>query len=156
MNELKQISEEEIKEKLNQLINLRWKEKLKWLVNLRWIAILGLFIVITGVRHILNIELPLVSLYLGNFVLVFCNILFFFYYQRLASYDEKDEHFFRKANRFASLQISLDLILLTYLIHFPVVRKIRLFFTLFFIWLLPVFFYQTERLISLLLCLFYF
>jgi len=118
MNELKQISEEEIKEKLNQLINLRWKEKLKWLVNLRWIAILGLFIVITGVRHILNIELPLVSLYLGNFVLVFCNILFFFYYQRLASYDEKDEHFFRKANRFASLQISLDLILLTYLIHF--------------------------------------
>jgi len=122
MDKLKQISEQEIQERLNHFINLRWKEKLKWLVNLRWIAILGLFIVITGVRYVLKIELPLFHLYLGNLVLFFYNILFFFYSQRFesgnaggsASYGQ----FFKKANHFANLQISLDLILLTYLIHF--------------------------------------
>lgn len=118
MNELKQISEEEIKERLNQFINLRWKEKLNWFITLRWLAAIGVFIVITVVRYILKIELPLFALYFGNFALVFCNILFFFYYQRLESYKEKDEQFFRKANYFANIQISSDLIILTYLIHF--------------------------------------
>lgn len=119
MNEPKQIiSEEELRERLRQFIDLRWKEKLRWLINLRWIAAVAVFIVITGVRYILNIELPLFPLYLGNFVLFFCNILFFFYHQQLELCEEKDEQFFRKANRFANIQISLDLVILTYLIHF--------------------------------------
>jgi len=119
MNNLKQtISENEIKERLVEFVNLRWKEKLKWLINLRWIAVVGLFIVITFTKNILKIDLFLLPLYTGNLVLVFCNILFFFYNKRLVSYEEKDKQFFRKANQFAVLQILVDLIILTYLIHF--------------------------------------
>ncbi len=119
MNELKKlISEEEVREKLRQFINLRWKENLKWLVNLRWISVIAVFVVITATKYVLKIDLPLLPLYFGNLALLLSNILFFFYLQQLKSFDETDKNFFNKANRFANVQISIDLILLTYLIHF--------------------------------------
>ena len=114
---LKKISENEIQERLNHFINLRWNEKLKWFITLRWIAVIGLFIAITATKYIFKIELPLFYLYLGNLGLLFYNILFFFYFQRHKS-QKNNNDWFKKTNCFANLQISLDLILLTYLIHF--------------------------------------
>jgi len=49
--------EKEAKERLKQVINLRWKEKLKWLITLRWFAVIGVFITITTVNYILGINL---------------------------------------------------------------------------------------------------
>lgn len=119
MNESKQvIIEQEIKERLNQFIDLRWKEKLRWFISLRWIAVVGLFFVITGTRYILKIELPVFQLYLGNFVLFFYNILFFLYNRKLEIHKDTVSQYFKKANYFAKLQILLDLVTLAYLIHF--------------------------------------
>ncbi|MFQ5866915.1 MAG: sensor histidine kinase [bacterium] len=106
MNELKQIASER-----------ELRQRIKWLIDLRWFAAIGVFIVITVTTYILRVKLPLFPLYLGNVALVFYNILFFFYKQRLESQKDRNE-WFKKANRFANLQISLDLIMLTYLIHF--------------------------------------
>lgn len=99
-------------------------QRIKWLINLRWLAIIVVFIVIGSTRFLLQIKLPLFPLYLGNISLFFSNILFFYYSQRLKHLNsriksqEEEEGWFRKANRFANLQISLDLIILAYLIHF--------------------------------------
>ncbi|MFN3966423.1 MAG: sensor histidine kinase, partial [Endomicrobiia bacterium] len=112
------ISQQEIKERLKQFIDLRWKENLSWLISLRWVAVIGVFIVITVTKKILKIDLPFISLYIGNLVLFFLNVLFFFYNKKIRLYKEVDEQSFKKANRFANIQISLDLIMLAYLIHF--------------------------------------
>ncbi|MDO8733755.1 MAG: HAMP domain-containing sensor histidine kinase [Elusimicrobiota bacterium] len=118
MNELKQISEDkEIKERLNRFISQRWIEKLNWFITVRWIAVMGLFVVITAAKYLLDIKLPVSYLYSGNVLLLFYNILFFFYFQRLKS-QKNDDEWSKRANRFANLQISSDLILLAYLIHF--------------------------------------
>jgi len=108
--------EQQVREEIKKSINLRWKEKLKWFINLRWIACVGVFIVITAAKYILKIDLVLLPLYLGNILLIFCNTLFFLYNKQIDK--RNDEQFFRKANRFANIQISLDLIILTYLIYF--------------------------------------
>jgi signal transduction histidine kinase len=108
--------EQQVREEIKKFINLRWKEKLRWFINLRWIACVGVFIVITCAKYILKIDLVLLPLYLGNISLIFCNTLFFLYNKQIDK--RNDEQFFRKANRFANIQISLDLIILTYLIYF--------------------------------------
>jgi signal transduction histidine kinase len=108
--------EQQVREEIKKFINLRWKEKLRWFINLRWIACVGVFIVITGAKYILKIDLVLLPLYLGNILLIFCNTLFFLYNKQIDK--RNNEQFFRKANRFANIQISLDLIILTYLIYF--------------------------------------
>jgi len=108
--------EQQVREEIKKFINLRWKEKLRWFINLRWIACVGVFIVITCAKYILKIDLVLLPLYLGNILLIFCNTLFFLYNKQIDK--RNDEQFFIKANRFANIQISLDLIILTYLIYF--------------------------------------
>lgn len=110
--------EKEVKERLNQVINLRLKEKLKWLITLRWFAVIGVFITITTVNYILGINLHLLYLYFGNIGLLLSNILFFLYNGHINLYKGADEQFFKKANYFANLQISLDLIILAYLLYF--------------------------------------
>jgi signal transduction histidine kinase len=92
-------------------------QRIKWLINLRWIAVIGVFIAITSTKYVLRIELPLSQLYFGNMTLFLYNILFLFYNRRLESYEDNDK-WFKKATLFANLQISLDLIMLTFLIHF--------------------------------------
>lgn len=92
-------------------------QRIKWFINLRWLAALGVFIVITAVKFILKIELFLFPLYAGMIILIFYNVLFLFYNQRLES--QKDTKTWRaKANYFANLQISSDLVMLACLIHF--------------------------------------
>ena len=98
-------------DELKQLLPVRDLEKrILWLINLRWLAAIGLFLVLTGARYVLKMNLPFLMLYAGNLILILYNSLFFFY---------RDSKWgFKRAYFFANLQISLDLILLTYLIHF--------------------------------------
>ncbi len=95
----------------------KFGERIKWLIKLRWIAALSLFIVITGAHYLLNIELKVVPLYIGNCILVFYNIIFSFYKKRL-DYQENYPGWLKKANFLANIQSSLDLTLLTFLIHY--------------------------------------
>ncbi|MCK5569582.1 MAG: HAMP domain-containing histidine kinase [Spirochaetes bacterium] len=91
--------------------------RIKWFIKLRWLAALGLFIVITGVNYILKIDIQTFQLYLGNAVLIIYNILFSYYCRYLDSISDSPK-WLNKANFLANIQSSLDLTLLTILIHF--------------------------------------
>lgn len=93
------------------------RDRLIWIIKLRWVAIAGVFLVITVTRQIFGLKLPFTALYFGNAVLMIYNGFLHFYYHRLIS-QKSDPHRFRKMNRFAVLQISVDLVLLAYFIHF--------------------------------------
>ncbi len=93
------------------------KERLRWLITLRWIAAIAVFFAITITFYVLKIQIPLAPLYIGNSLLFIYNTLFFFYYKKLRSITE-DRLFIKIATRFANIQIAIDLVMLTYLIHF--------------------------------------
>ena len=87
-------------------------DRIKWFIYLRWIAIIGLFLVITISYYILKVDLHIIPLYLGNAFLLFYNSLFYLNYKR------RIYKWLNKSNTFANIQISIDLIMLTYLIYF--------------------------------------
>ncbi len=87
-------------------------ERIKWFIYLRWIAIIGLFLVITISYFFLKVDLHIIPLYLGNAFLLFYNSLFYLNYKR------RIYKWLNKSNTFANIQISIDLIMLTYLIYF--------------------------------------
>ncbi len=93
------------------------RKRLIWLINLRWVAVVAVFTAITGTKYIFRIELPLFPLYLGNLILSSYNIMFFFYNKQFISYRDISK-WLEKAKHFANLQISLDLIMLVYFVHF--------------------------------------
>lgn len=105
------MNQEILMDEPKQLLPVRDLEiRIVWLINLRWLAVIGLFLVLTGARYVLKMNLPFLMLYAGNLILILYNSLFFFY---------RDSKWgFKRAYFFANLQISLDLILLIYLIHF--------------------------------------
>lgn len=91
--------------------------RIKWLIKLRWLAALGLFVVITGTKLLLKIDIHIFQLYLGNAVLVIYNIIFFYYYRYLDK-NRNSPKWLNKANFLANIQSSLDLTLLTFLIYY--------------------------------------
>ncbi|MHB9154636.1 MAG: sensor histidine kinase [Endomicrobiales bacterium] len=93
------------------------RRRILWFITLRWIAVGMLFLVITIARFLLGMELPLGALYLGNAALALFNVVFSRYNRRLNREDD-EKRWFVKANWFANVQMSLDLIMLTYLLHF--------------------------------------
>lgn len=90
------------------------REKINWFINLRFVAVVGVFAVVSGAKYILNIELPVFYLYLGNTILLLYNILFFLYNRKVINKEVK----FENLNIFANLQISIDIIMLVYFIYF--------------------------------------
>ena len=93
------------------------KGKIRWFITLRWLAAVGLALIITGARFILDIPLPLLPLYMGNVFLVVYNGICHLINRRLqAQIDTAD--WIDKAHRLANVQILLDLSLLTYMIYF--------------------------------------
>lgn len=87
-------------------------ERLYWLVRLRWLAVAGAFLTVLFVRHGLKFGLPVFPLFAAIGVLFICNIIFSF---SLALLKNKSAALI---NRAANAQISLDLLILTVLIHF--------------------------------------
>ncbi len=92
-----------------------WR-KIGWLIALRWIAAGCLAAIITASRYLLAVHLPYGRLYLGNLVLLAANVGYFLYHRRLAGMGDRREAR-RKFNLFINLQIFLDLLLLTLLLH---------------------------------------
>jgi signal transduction histidine kinase len=92
-------------------------ERLQWLIRLRWIAVMAVFVLISGTRFVFRIPVPLLPLYFGNAILLFYNILFDLYSQRSGAVNMKSDRA-KQANRFANVQIFADLVMLTYFVHF--------------------------------------
>jgi signal transduction histidine kinase len=91
--------------------------RIRWLLLLRWFAAAGLLIAITGTRFVLHVDVPLVPLYAANLALVLMNACYTLFQGAL----RKRAAAMRAAVPaafLANLQISLDLALLTWLIHF--------------------------------------
>jgi signal transduction histidine kinase len=92
-------------------------QRLRWFVILRWLAAFGLAVVITTTGLLLRLPLPLLPLYLGNLLLAVYNGLCHLCSARLRA-RMGGPGWLRRAERLASVQIYLDLGLLTYLIYF--------------------------------------
>jgi signal transduction histidine kinase len=83
-------------------------QRMLWLIRLRWIAAGCLFLVLTAARFLFGLGIPVTELYLGNAVLLAANLAYLLLFRRLYS----------RINLFIGIQISLDLALLSYLLHF--------------------------------------
>jgi signal transduction histidine kinase len=87
-----------------------------WLVRLRWIAIAGLVIAVFVATEILIVKLPVSKLYFFAGILAFYNFLLF---DLLRYFTWGDKEPSRKTiSRIITLQISLDLLILTTILHF--------------------------------------
>ncbi len=107
------------------------EKRITWLITLRWIAIVGLFIAISGSYFILKVPLSIFPLYLGNFVLTIYNLICALYFKRLTVKVQEKENRLGIAYFFTNFQISFDLVLLAYLLYFA--GGFRNPFTLFFL-----------------------
>ncbi|MBN2105730.1 HAMP domain-containing histidine kinase [bacterium] len=92
-------------------------ERLRWLIFIRWFAAAGVFFVVLGTRYLLKIELDLLSLFIGNAILLAYNSGLNFINKKLIRRRGQPD-WFPMATRIAKLQISTDLFLLAYFIHF--------------------------------------
>ena len=90
--------------------------RIKWLIKLRWAAFIGVFATVTIAHFVLNLQLALVPLYAGNALLGIYNLAFLFYSRLFNA--KKGDGAFAGANRFANVQISADLIMLSVLVYF--------------------------------------
>jgi len=95
----------------------RLSGKIDWLINLRWLASLCLFLILTFVNFVLKVSLPLVPLYLGNVFLIVYNCICLFENRRLNRMIDATSRL-KYINILANVQITLDLSILTYLLHF--------------------------------------
>lgn len=91
--------------------------RINWYINLRWIAVCGVFLTVLFVSKFLKIPLHTTPLYTATFIIVGYNLLFLLYTKKLLK-SKKPGEVLKKANYFANVQISVDLISLTALIHF--------------------------------------
>lgn len=94
-----------------------FRGRLRWLVRLRWIAIVGVAAAILFSSVVLRVSLPLVPLAVGTALLLLLNIAYAIV-QRRTMRSPEDEHSYRRGRRFAHVQISADLALLAYFIHY--------------------------------------
>lgn len=92
-------------------------DRLQWLANLRWFASVGLVLIVSGSYYLLNITLPVIPLFIGAAIPVIYNTILVFYLRYLQKHI-LDPDIKRKVYWTANLQITFDLGLLTYLLHF--------------------------------------
>src|SRR3989338_8818627 len=91
-------------------------ERIYWLIKLRWIGITGVVFTVLFAKHILNAPLNNISLSSIAAFLAIYNLVFILYLRRLEK--NKPAQLILIANRIANIQIALDLLSLTMLIHF--------------------------------------
>lgn len=106
---------------MSELIEVRQQkeliDRLQWLANLRWFASAGLVLIVSGSYYLLNITLPVIPLFIGAAIPIIYNAILVFYLRHLQKHI-LDPDIKRKVYWTANLQITFDLGLLTYLIHF--------------------------------------
>ena len=91
-------------------------ERLYWLIKLRWIASTGVVLTVLFAEQVLKVPLNNISLSSIAAFLTIYNLIFTLYLKRLEK--NKPAQLILIANRIANVQISLDLLSLTILIHF--------------------------------------
>lgn len=92
-------------------------ERIDWLISLRWLAVVGTLLTIVGVNFCfpgLLLQGPLVAI---TTAIALYNLLFYLYARRLRAYQSTVLRL-RQSTVFAYVQIALDLIALTTLLHF--------------------------------------
>jgi len=100
-----------------------------WFVTLRWVAVVAVAAAITGTQWIFRIRLDVTPLFVLAGILLFYNLVFWAYARRLEA-RSVERVSLREVNRFANVQISVDLVVLTFLLHFSggVENPLSLFF----------------------------
>lgn len=93
------------------------EERLRWLILLRWYAAAGVAIVIFSSIFVFKLDIPIMPLLGGNTLLLVYNLACRLYIHRIEK-GRGQPDWFKKATRLGNLQISVDLFLLAYLIHF--------------------------------------
>ncbi len=88
------------------------RERITWLVRLRWAAVAGVLVTAWGARHIFGVSLAEAPLYAVTAFLAAYNLAFLAIGRRLSRQTGAT------VTRFANIQIALDLIALTLLLHF--------------------------------------
>lgn len=91
--------------------------RIRWFISLRWLVAFGLILATIFTHHIMKINYPIIPLYLLTLVIFFYNFIFLFYVRRIER-KTASENIIKRTNRFANIQISTDLIVLTLIIHF--------------------------------------
>lgn len=93
------------------------KDRVDWFIFLRWLAIFGAICTILFATQILKIELPVFKLFFIIFIMIIYNIVFSLY--SLLFFKKRIDTIGVKASiRFATIQIIVDLFILTLIIHF--------------------------------------
>ena len=100
-----------------------------WFVTLRWLAAASVLAAVTGTQWVFQIKLEVAPLFIIAGILFFYNSVFFWYARRLES-RSVEQVSLREVNRFANLQICVDLVVLTFLLHYSggVENPLSLFF----------------------------
>jgi signal transduction histidine kinase len=93
------------------------KGKITWLISIRWIAAGGLLAAIAGARFLLRVELPLLPLCLGALFLILYNCACLIADRNLEK-DFESRSWLPRAQGLANIQVSVDLAVLTWLLHF--------------------------------------
>ena len=96
--------------------NARLVRRAYWLIRIRWIAIIGVILATFVANRILHIPVNQIALYCVAAVLTVYNSMFLILLNRAVK--PNGERVFSAVHRIVSVQISLDLILLTVLVHF--------------------------------------
>lgn len=96
--------------------NARLARRAYWLIRLRWIAIAGVVVATFAAYNIFGVAVQARALYLVAVALTIYNAVFLVLLNRAVK--PNGESVFTAIHRIVSTQISLDLILLTILLHF--------------------------------------
>jgi len=91
--------------------------RINWLIRLRWIAVLGVLLIIWLTDYGFHLSLPTLSLTLIAIFLASYNFCFWFY-ARCFMFKKPPAALVKIAGRIIKLQIFLDLLSLTLLLHF--------------------------------------
>jgi len=101
---------------LKALAHQELGDRNRWLIQLRWLSIAGTVALILIGNVALPNTLPLVYLFAVTAGLALCNLGLYLYTRRLAALDSDQRY--PRALRVAHLQIALDMVSLTLLVHF--------------------------------------
>lgn len=92
-------------------------ERIDWLIRLRWLAVVGTLMTIALANLLLPDVLPLLPLITVATVIALYNVIFLFHARRLQTLKATSTRL-RRSIVFACVQIVLDLLALTVLLHF--------------------------------------
>jgi len=95
----------------------RLVHRTEWLIKLRWVAAAGLAVTSVVVSSLLDIKVRVGPLLCIALLIVLYNALFLVYFRRIHAMSANEE-LHGHAVRFANVQISLDLVMLTLALHF--------------------------------------